>query len=522
MESLREKLRRLRRDSVAGGAVYPPEASTTESSDIVRDGQAPADAPPSLVRDALAREPALDAQTLEARQRLRTTLARRDARQARTRELTDTARARNSAESNAADERVAHARAAAVEVLFAKTDLGPPRDLVASGSTLARIQPFVPEHAHGDWRLTEIEHALPATLSLCARDPALADLDLRDALFLDTETTGLSGGAGTYVWLVGLGSFRDEGRDETFELWQGFLPDPSHERALLAEVAERIARAPLVVTFFGKAFDRHRLEDKMRMHGLASPFEKKPHLDLYHSLRRLYGGAFEDSRLRTFEDVLCGVQRAEDLPGAFAPAAWFDFLAGRAHRLEGVFAHNRDDVLSLVTLAAHLGRVVEGARADGRPLKGATRACELALARLHDEKRDFARALLHVERACAASHASEDLELARAQLLMRAKRLEEAHALLTSLAATTSSVLSPRIFLCLARTALAVRDAPESILAHLAHAQRALDQRWTGREHAAGAKELATLRSRLASAASRAASSPRPREPRHGRACESP
>lgn len=478
--------------------MYPQDETQASAGDVVRDSSDPASA--SLVRDALAREPALDAHALEARQRLRTTLARRDARQTRTRELSDAARARNSAaraqngaESNAHDaERLAHARAAAVDVLFAKTDVGPPRDLVPSGATVARIQCFAPDHAHGDWRLAEIEHALAATLSLCARDESLASLDVRDALFLDTETTGLSGGAGTYVWLVGLGSFRDD----TFELWQGFLPDPSHERALLAEVAERIARAPLVVTFFGKAFDRHRLEDKLRMHGLDSPFEKKPHLDLYHPLRRLYAREFEDSRLRTFEDVLCGVQRAEDLPGAFAPAAWFDFLAGRAHRLEGVFAHNRDDVLSLVTLASHLGRVLQGARADGRALKGATRACELALARLHDEKRDFARALEHLERACAASQASEDLELARAQLLLRAKRFAEAHTILTALAATTASTLSPRVFLCLARAALAVREAPESIAAHLADAERELDQRWTGREHAAGAKELATLLAR--------------------------
>ena len=204
-------------------------------------------------------------------------------------------------------------------------------------------------------KATRVVVVLGAALALCARDPSLADASLADALYLDTETTGLSGGAGTYVFLVGLGSFTPAG----FEVWQGFLADPAHERALLAEVAERIARAPLLVTFFGKSFDRHRLEDKMRMHGVTPPFTGKPHLDLYHPLRRLHGASLPDARLRTMEHALCGVERADDLPGSFAPAAWFDFLAGRAHLLEGVFAHNADDVLSLVTLGvADLERAV--------------------------------------------------------------------------------------------------------------------------------------------------------------------
>lgn len=372
---------------------------------------------------------------------------------------------------------------------------GAPADLARADESgvLARRRVYAREHAHGAYTLGEVAHADSAAFALCARDPALAHVPLMDALYLDTETTGLSGGAGTYVFLVGLGSFTPAG----FEVWQGFLADPAHERALLAEVAERIARAPLLVTFFGKSFDRHRLEDKMRMHGVTPPFTGKPHLDLYHPLRRLYGASLPDARLRTMEHALCGVERPDDLPGSFAPAAWFDFLAGRAHLLEGVFAHNADDVLSLVTLGAHAGRVTHGARASGECLGGAARDRELALVRLHAEARDFERAFVHLERACAASGTSEDLALARAQLLMSARRMEEAHVLLGALASTTSSQLGPRIFLCLARTALAMREAPQSIIAHLAHAERELDQRWTGREHARGMQELALLRARV-------------------------
>ncbi len=231
-----------------------------------------------------------------------------------------------------------------------RVDVGPPERLAASrGGAQARVSSFERAHAHGAHAL---EHGLAhdrALLAASARDPRFADIDLERAVYLDTETTGLSGGAGTYVFLVGLGTFTSAG----FEVWQGFLDHPGNERALLQETAERIADASAIVSFFGKSFDRHRLEDKMRIHGVAPPFATTPHLDLYWPLRRANQGRFENCRLKTLERELAGVVRDDDLPGSFAPAAWFDFLGNRPHWLEGVFRHNLEDVLSLVALLPH-------------------------------------------------------------------------------------------------------------------------------------------------------------------------
>ena len=227
-----------------------------------------------------------------------------------------------------------------------------PERLVREQGILARTTPASLVERHGALALSAALDADPLVLAREARDERIAGFDPADALYLDTETTGLSGGAGTYVWLVGLGTFA-QGR---FSVWQGFLAEPAEERLLLELVAERIRAAAYVVSFFGKSFDRHRLEDKMRLHGIAPPFAEKAHLDLYWPLRRRHQGRFENCRLRTLEHELCGVEREDDLPGSFAPAAWFDFLHGRPHRLEGVFQHNLDDVKSLVTLLADLGR----------------------------------------------------------------------------------------------------------------------------------------------------------------------
>ena len=251
-------------------------------------------------------------------------------------------------------QRLAHAEdIASVSVEPHELSLDPPRDLArASGGALARVVTIECAHVHGAIALDAFHSVDRARLSEVARDERIADVDLSRAVFLDTETTGLSGGAGTYVFLVGLGRFTDAG----FELWQGFLPHPADERTLLTECAARIADASVILSFFGKAFDRHRLEDKMRLQGIAPPFAERIHLDLYYPLRRAHRGKFENCRLKTLERELAGVSRSDDLPGSFAPAAWFDFLAQRPHRLEGVFRHNRDDVLSLVTLAAHVAR----------------------------------------------------------------------------------------------------------------------------------------------------------------------
>ena len=215
-------------------------------------------------------------------------------------------------------------------------------------------------------------------------------------MYLDIETTGLGGGVGTWPFLVALGHFDGE----VFELWQGFLRTPGEEPALLHEVAERIRKSGALVSFFGKSFDRHRLEDKMRMHHIEPPFEGMPHLDLYHPLNRLYnrralwdklvpGGAelgrelgqphpedephrfgFANGKLSTMERELCGLERADDLSGAFAPEAWFDFLADRDHLLEHVFRHNADDVWSLATLTAHLAQTADRIRPDKTTLEG--------------------------------------------------------------------------------------------------------------------------------------------------------
>ena len=234
--------------------------------------------------------------------------------------------------------------------------VGAPRGLEIArgeqGEFAARVERYPLDHRHGRAQLGEYLACDVHALAAEARDERIAAADPARAVFLDIETNGLQGGAGSYSFLIALGRFDGD----AFELWQGFLRHPGDERALLGEAARRVASASFAVTFFGKSFDRHRLEDKLRLHGLGSPLLTQPHLDLYWPCRRRFRAGLPDGRLATMERAVCGVERDDDLPGSYAPAAWLDFLAGRPHRLEAVFAHNALDVLSLPVLAGAVVR----------------------------------------------------------------------------------------------------------------------------------------------------------------------
>jgi len=390
-------------------------------------------------------------------------------------------------------QRAASGATPALAAASAGCSLEAPRELCehsnARGTFAARERGHPGAHAHGTIALREALEARGEELAWLAREPALAALDPRTAVYLDIETTGLAGGSGTIPFLVALGRFEGD----TFKLWQAFLRHPGEEAAALEEVAARVRAASAVVSFFGKSFDRHRLEDKMRVHRIAPPFDARPHLDLYHPLRRFYGAGWLDTRLATVERELAGVEREDDLPGSLAPAAWYDFLAARPHRLEAVFRHNELDVLSLVVLVAHLAATRTG-RAGG--LSGPARPRARALAELFAERREFAPALAALELALSLPGGDDaELRYRRAEVLRRLGRAREALEAHLELARGRRDPVAARAWLAAARLALRCREFGVLDEA-LAAGPRALEYAATVRQREQGQDELERLRRR--------------------------
>jgi len=187
-------------------------------------------------------------------------------------------------------------------------------------------------------------------LTVLAKSTDFSEIRPEQCLFLDTETTGLSGGAGTVVFNYGLAFFRGD----EFIVEQLFLRDFGEELAMLHHVAGRLWQFPVPVTFVGKSYDRHRIATRMALHKVASPVLTAPHLDLYYLARRAHGGEMPDTRLRTVEEHLLGVRREDDLPGSEAPAAFLDWIRDQTGPVDRVLEHNRIDVMSLCTLLAVL------------------------------------------------------------------------------------------------------------------------------------------------------------------------
>ncbi len=208
-------------------------------------------------------------------------------------------------------------------------------------------------HPHGSLRLDEALEVDPQVLPWLGRSPALASLDLARTVFVDTETTGLAGGTGTYAFLVGLGHF-DGPR---FVVRQLFMEDYGGEEALLHALAELLEPFSAVVTFNGRVFDLPLLETRFLMSRRPFPLRGALHLDLLFPARRLWKERLESCALSNLEAEVLGVEREDDVPGWMIPSLYFDYLRGRDPRpLVRVFEHNRLDILSMATLLARLAR----------------------------------------------------------------------------------------------------------------------------------------------------------------------
>ena len=209
---------------------------------------------------------------------------------------------------------------------------------------------------HGRYCVRDMAPLDMCRLAVLGNDPALRELDYREAMFLDTETTGLAGGTGTVAFLIGLGWFEGD----AFITRQLFARDYGEERATLLGLRELMEGKRFLVSFNGKAFDANLLAARFIMNRMPDPLAGLPHLDLLHPARRLLRHRMSDRRLAALEAALLGFERNGDVPGSEIPGRYFDWLRRRDGRLMAdVFEHNRLDILSLAALAVHLSELID-------------------------------------------------------------------------------------------------------------------------------------------------------------------
>lgn len=206
------------------------------------------------------------------------------------------------------------------------------------------------DRRHGHHCLADLLVHADRTAAQLARDERLIGVDFRRMAFVDTETTGLAGGTGTYAFLVGVGVFDEKG----FTVHQFFMRDFHEEPAMLHSLGELLDGLDAVVSFNGKSFDMPLLETRFIMARQAPRLIDAPHLDLLPTARRFWKYRLESCALSSLETEILGVERThEDVPGWLIPSLYFDYVrTGDAREMPGIFYHNAQDILSLVTLMA--------------------------------------------------------------------------------------------------------------------------------------------------------------------------
>jgi uncharacterized protein YprB with RNaseH-like and TPR domain len=274
---------------------------------------------------------------------------------------------------------------------------------------------------YGEFLSVRCRCAQPASFS---PDPRALKLLLPDApeeiaepdqwLFLDTETTGLSGGSGTYPFLVGIAWWEGGG----LEIEQLFMREYSEERSLLFALRERIAEHPVLVTFNGKSFDWPLLETRYRMTRKISVPIPRAHLDFLHPARHLWRLRLGSVRLSELERYVLGWEQGADLLSGLIPQIYFDYLRGRPpERLVPVLNHNQLDLRGLAALSSRILSLLSDAETlgqDALELFGVSRICE--------KRGEDVRARGLYEKSIASFLPTEADRVARRSLARFAKR----------------------------------------------------------------------------------------------------
>ncbi len=213
---------------------------------------------------------------------------------------------------------------------------------------------YPPDYHHGQspWRISPKREIV----AQWGADPRLAQAAEPDFVFLDTETTGLAGGSGTYAFMVGVG----RAEADRFRLIQFFMQDPQEEPALLTALADFVTPCTVLVTFNGKSYDAPLLNSRYIINGLDSPLESMAHLDLLPLARRLWRDYLPSRSLSYLEEHILKFPRTEeDIPGWLIPSVYFNYLRhGDARPLKSIFYHNAVDILAMAGLLNHINHML--------------------------------------------------------------------------------------------------------------------------------------------------------------------
>lgn len=222
---------------------------------------------------------------------------------------------------------------------------------------MIRKKTYPMDHKHGRYVFNELERVIERWNNFHRTHPLSSkDLNPNDLLFFDTETTGLGGGVGNTIFLLGYCQYTNEG----ISMNQYFLPGPGAEVPMYKAFLDDVQDLKNLVTYNGKAFDWPQVKTRHTLIREQVPnLPQFGHFDLLHGARRFWKNDMESVRLSNVEEQKLHFTRKEDTPGYLAPMLYFEFVKDPDPDLiSSVMKHNEEDILSLITLYIHLSNLL--------------------------------------------------------------------------------------------------------------------------------------------------------------------
>ncbi len=349
MADIKERLRRLKREREARSRIRPIEGvwEDDEEKDLSHDQEEAPLEPEGILEEANLDEESIQRLLKQRKSRQRT---------AKSRLIKDAWSEIESEENLSAKEKLERLITLTRDKKEEKPKSRPPGFEPQEKEAIRLFQnPYPLETRYGKITISSGLELKGDVLTWLSKEPSFENLDLSTALFLDLETTGLSGGTGVVPFLVGMGYYRNE----RFYITQYFLGELAEEEKMIRELGRFFSEMKFqsVVTFNGKGFDIPLLETRFILHRQPFPLSGMPHLDFLYPARSLWRHKHESCRLSHLAREVVGADRSEDIPSAEVPWRYFHYLnTGNFELLEPVLYHNQEDILSL------LGVVVIGAR----------------------------------------------------------------------------------------------------------------------------------------------------------------
>ncbi|KAA3612630.1 MAG: hypothetical protein DWQ05_18435 [Calditrichaeota bacterium] len=209
---------------------------------------------------------------------------------------------------------------------------------------------------YGTIKLNGVEKIPGATITILSKKKVDGHFSFHSALFIDTETTGLSGGSGTYAFLVGLGYFSDQ----HFVVEQLFMPGLNDEVSVLSYLENKLAEHSGLVSFNGKSYDIPLLTARFIQNRIRPSIDLHQNFDVLHASRRIWKNDFGDCTLITLENKLLNLARQGDVPGEEIPQIFMDYLqTNNTKQLKKVIYHNQMDIISMAAIIQILHQAIK-------------------------------------------------------------------------------------------------------------------------------------------------------------------